>query len=83
MLLTFLPFSLFLMQQTPRAPVAKCDDSVYYVDVDDVDVCSHNICLGSEKKENHYLYYALLTKVLPAYIKLRSPRGVVDKRYAL
>ena len=34
MLLTFLSFSLFLMQQTPRAIVVKCDGSVYDVDVD-------------------------------------------------
>ena len=34
MLLTFLSFSLFLMQQTPRAIVVKCDGSVYNVDVD-------------------------------------------------
>ena len=32
MLLTFLSFSLFLMQQTPRAIVVKCDGSVYDVD---------------------------------------------------
>ena len=34
MLLTFLSFSLFLMQQTPRATVVKCDGSVYDVDVE-------------------------------------------------
>ena len=34
MLLTFLSFSLFLMQQTPRAIVVKCDGSVYDVDVE-------------------------------------------------
>ena len=40
MLLSFLSYSLFLMQQTPRAIVVKCDGSVYDVDVDvDVDVC--------------------------------------------
>ena len=33
MLLTFLSFSLFLMQQTPRVIVVKCDGSVYDVDV--------------------------------------------------
>ena len=32
MLLTFLSFSLFLMQQTPRAIVVKCDGSVYDVE---------------------------------------------------
>ena len=34
MLLTFLSFSLFLMQQTPHAIEAKCNGSVYDVDVD-------------------------------------------------
>ena len=34
MLLTFLSFSLFLMQQTPRAIEVKCDGSVYDVDVE-------------------------------------------------
>ena len=34
MLLTFLSFSLFLMQQTPCAIVVKCDGSVYDVNVD-------------------------------------------------
>ena len=34
-LLSFLSYSLFLMQQTQlRAIVVKCDDSVYEVDVD-------------------------------------------------
>ena len=39
MLLTFLSFSLFLMQQTPRAIVVKCDGSVYDVDVDVDNAC--------------------------------------------
>ena len=33
-LLTFLSFSLFLMQKTPCTIVVKCDGSVYDVDVD-------------------------------------------------
>ena len=32
MLLTFLSFSLFLMQQTPHTIVVKCDGSVYDVE---------------------------------------------------
>ena len=36
MLLSFLSYSLFLMQQTPRAIVVKCDGSVYDVDVDEL-----------------------------------------------
>ena len=69
MLLTFLSFSLFLMQQTPRAIVVKCDGSVYDVDVD------------VEKNDNRNYFMINLQVCDQAGIELRIPGSAV--RHAL
>ena len=57
------PYSLFLMQQTPRAIVVKCDGSVYDVDVDVVigsnagNTFSKFILLQAFKKRGQSLSY--------------------------
>ena len=59
MLLTFLSFSLFLMQQTPHAIVVKCDGSVYDVDVDVTDFNTRNTLLTQKLLKQDYQYHKL------------------------
>ena len=72
MLLTFLSFSLFLMQQTPRAIVVKCDGSVYDVDVDNqINRFSLHI-FSSSQMIGKIAYYFLKRHCLR--VRYRTPR---------
>ena len=55
MLLTFLSFSLFLMQQIPRAIVVKCDGSVY-----DVDVSQECTCMAGRARQLRLTDFSLM-----------------------
>ena len=72
MLLTFLSFSLFLMQQTPRAIVVNCDGSVYDVDVDNqINRFSLHI-FSSSQMIGKIAYYFLKRHCLR--VRYRTPR---------